>query len=998
MPIASLFRRIRRRELLFATLRCVLASLVAGLVTFALLALFAGSHLTLFGLIIAWSIVLTISGASALYFWRQAFPSGRRHPSENLATIDPSWVSMFRTAAEFEPGALETQAEAHSAQAQSKAQPLRTAAYKHAAALLPIDLSDLVPGSRFFPGRLVLLLAGSAILSAALLTTGNARLGSFALTHASETQDTAVARFVDEARFTVESPPYLRIPSTSTSPLVEPAPPPPAYENEDFSARESGVVHLSIDSRLDLTRARAVIDTADESRVIHLERTAEARKWSGQFVAEQSASIRFIGVDTSGQELHDAARFRLNVIRDDAPEITLILPPELGDTIARDATIRIPFTVLDEYGAAGARLMVQSANGPDIRRPLTLTELSRSYNPGSSAQPFAASGLIELTVEETLARPGDSIHLWVEASDLADPPQRGESEHLRLQVESESERRESLARAIDDCVALGLDALADRLEHPDLTEGGRGELVSASSLAFHTALSALAEGDELGIDESVLSAMAMRIKRMLRRERRAQGPALAAIDREIVDRLERDVLFLDDLVTSMRRRDIAELVRELDVLRRELASLLEELMRTESEEARRAISATIARARDRLSELRSRLSQLQQDAPSEFSNAPSPEAIAEAQQSAEDTGSALDQLESALRQNDYDTAQAQLEALRAEIDGLAQSEHGEAGLAGNPGSPDPRQQATREAMDLLEGIVREQADLAGRSANTRRLAAEAAEQSAGDTLESIARRLATDAETTTDALREIPQESLGHFDQETLELAIQRAQDAQDALEAGDFAEARRMSSDAEAYASRLARELDLTALVHGDTRGRAAAQAADAAADQMGELSVSLDEAIPNLESFVEAEGRAQLAEDAPRQGETRSATDRLRELFESEPDGQPLSPEGASVAEEAMGLMERGQGHLEGERAAPAARAQGDAHELLAELLEQMQQDQNSSSGGDQQEAPRERVVLPGESERGRDRRREILDAMRSQTPEGFEEANRRYFEGLL
>ncbi|MEM7607852.1 MAG: hypothetical protein AAF411_21065, partial [Myxococcota bacterium] len=350
---------------------------------------------------------------------------------------------------------------------------------------------------------------------------------------------------------------------------------------------------------------------------------------------------------------------------------------------------------------------------------------------------------------------------------------------------------------------------------------------------------------------------------------------------------------------------------------------------------------------------------------------------------------------------DLDAAERALMELEREIGRMGAEGEDSMGFGGS-GRPSPRQLAMAEAMDRLAGLETEQRQLGTRTDRTRSSAAEAALEAGGGALADAARRLAERAETAGESLRAVPAQRLGRFDRETRELAIARLEDAQRALEMGDLGEARSMTEAAQRNAERLARELELSALMYPGRNGETAdaAEAARSGARATSELGATLDDALPRVGDFVDDAGSAQLRGDRPRQDAAAADAARdLAELFRSEPGGQPLSPDGAEAvasAGEAMGEALRAMGR---QRPLEASRAQNDAARILSELRDKLeQQQQQEQGGGGGGASQRERVEVPGRRARDDDRRRQLLDALGRGSPEGFEEANSRYYEGLL
>jgi hypothetical protein len=530
----------------------------------------------------------------------------------------------------------------------------------------------------------------------------------------------------------------------------------------------------------------------------------------------------------------------------------------------------------------------------------------------------------------------------------------------------------------------------------------RHERVDGSAQALADGLETLRE---MGLDPTH-AALVPEMIRDLRRARFAEkrvvgttlGPYAARerVDAALVEVLEDQSLQLSDLLGAAKIEDAAAIARELEDLRREMTSLLAEVRRTDSPEAREALMAALHRAQRRMQELRARLAAMSEDVPGEFLNM---DALPQ-----DEADAALEGLDEALERGDMDAAARYLLDLEREIDALARSlNSAEEGFEAERFGP--RQRAMADALDRLAGIEAEERTLAERSDEVRRVAAESALEAAGQSTADSARALAERAAEVRAALDEVPTAPLGPVDRETLERARQRLIDTEDALRAGDLGEARAMAEEAGSDATRLARDLELSSMMFAGRRGevRRAAQEAAEAASQARELGERLDESLPRLSEYIDRASREQLRADAERQQRANGAAENLQEAFNAEPDGAPLSPEGAEAMEAIRESMRAARQALQRGEPVGAARAQHEAARRLTELREELEKDQSPSGGsgeGEGERQPTERVRIPGaeEAEGVSELRRRLLDAMREGAPRGYEDAVRHYYEGLL
>ncbi|MBX3249905.1 MAG: DUF4175 family protein [Myxococcales bacterium] len=745
--------------------------------------------------------------------------------------------------------------------------------------------------------------------------------------------------------------------------------------------------------------ARAELDVVGAK--VRLEPGPEGA-WTGRFIVRESGVLRVDVRDLDGRDLRDATPRSVRALVDDAPRVDL-LEPIADRMVELTEPIALGFAVADDHGLAEVTLVLDAPSG-EQRRPLPVSS------------PTAFEGFTRLSAVELGVMPGDTISVHVEAKDRDDVfgPNVGRSETRRFTVASASSRRTEAIESLEASRDAALTALADRLESPPPAEDGpareRHLATRASSERYAEGLARLAESEPDGFegrpfDRSVLASMARSLGRKLSEEGRLFGATLGprarrvSSDEGVVEMLEDQTLFLDDLLARARLDDASAIARELEQLRREMASLLAELRRTDSPEARERLMAAMRRAQARMRELAARVAAMGEDVPGEFLNADSlPQAEAE---------DALRSLDEAVQSGDLDAAERALLELERQIDALARAfGSAEEGLA--EARFGPRERAMAEAMDALVGLEAEQRGLAERTETVQRETAQRAMDAAGEAAGAAARELAESAGRARGALGQMPGDALGPYDREVHDRVSQRLRDVEDTLRAGDLGEARRMAAEARDDAAALARDLEISALMFGGRRGQVAEAAREArrAADATRELAERLDDAIPRLGDHLEAAGRDQLRDDAPRQSEARDAARRLAEQFRSEPDGQPLSPESAEAMDAIERAMEQAERTLRRGEPNEATRAQQEASRRLTELRETLEQDSQSSGQGGEgggegmSQSSQQRVSIPveGDARSAHDRRRRVLDGMRRAAPRGYEEAVRRYYEELL
>lgn len=970
--------RLERRVAGLHAVRALVAGAGAGAATFAAAALVVGPISSRLTTTASWIAVVAAAATAAALTFR---PALRLRGPRAATLLEPEGLSSsLRSALELAtagPGASVDLVSAHAASVRR--------------ALADVPPASVFPLRRVRHATTAAGLAALALGSLLLLASDRTRVGAWALMNPERLDDDGLvmADVITGARARLTFPGHF-----GREPVV-------LEDPARIEAPRGTSVELTLRPRVDVRRAVLRVVGTD----LQMTRGADGAL-SARFVVRQDGPIS-ARLEVQGAWVGEATPRRLAILPDEAPRASIVMP-EADAVVGLHEEISIVWDAADDVGVRSADLVIGGADGRERRRSLGRWD-------DGVGEPIAA-GAAAVVPSEVGAQPGDSFTVVVEArdGDVVSGPNLGRSEVRTLTVASESSRR---AEEIADLAAVldrGLHALADRLERevldedPDGNARARFEAAHAGTAGFALGLDEIADGVESG---DALRTMAHALRRQLTRERRLHGDrmgsrsARAAADAAVVDELERDVLALSDRLGRARLEDAAALAREIEALRRQMTSLLAELRRTDSPEARAALLAALARAQARMRELMERIARMGNDVPREFLNAESLPGL--------QTEDALEQLAAALEEDDLEAAARQLQELAHTLRQLAQA-LGAAEEEFSESRFGPRERAMAEALDALAGLEAEQRALSERSGETRRVAAERAIEAAGGRDGEGLARLARSARAIGESLHGISAGDLDAIEQEALSRARQRLVDIDDALSTQDIGEARRMALEAERDLEGLARDLELSALMFPGVDGEVSdgARATRRAARRLAELRQGIDQAIPRVSDFVDEGGRRQLRGDAPRQSAAAAAARGLVERFARGPDGTPLSPEGEQGVRDAHGSMGRARRALELGDPLEAATAQEEAARRLTELREELERTQRDpQGGGDGADRGggggdgggldfRRRVEIPEADafEGPMEMRRRLLDAMREGAPAGYEESVRSYYEDLL
>lgn len=968
---------LRRRALVVYGARALVSATGAVAAVLAMGALALGPLAGLTGIGAVWAVGLALAALVGVWGVRELGDIRGAKVARLYADAAPGLASAARSASELSRNAPGDASSRTLRQAHRRATLARVAA---------LELRRVVPWSRVRHRSSELGLG--ALVLAALVVSASPRAagGLYALLHpAARAPDGApVAAVFERVRARVLYPAYFgRAPLELADPALIEVP-------------AGATVELFAHARIAVGLAELEV----AGHAIALERT-EGGALLGRFVARQDGELVLRARTSEGSWARDAARRTLHVSEDRAPVVHL-LEPETDRVVEPDDEVAIAFRAGDDVALGDVTIVLRTADGREERRAVA----------GVAAGAVEHAGHEIVTLAELAAEPGDRVTVHVEARDRDDEggPNVGRSESRTLTLASDATRRAEGLADLEAIALLALDTLADRLEHP-VDEGAEAAAARFAVLREPTqrlveAISSFSVDieDRAGFratDAPIYRDLARDVRRLLAEERRLHEPTVAGVaprrdvDERAVAKLEEAVLTLGDLLLRAQAEDAAAIARELEALRREMTSLLSELRRAETPEARAAILAAIARAEQRLSDLRARLGEMMHRAPSEFGNSAEGEAAA--------TADALATLREAVERGDLDAAARALTELEQVLDGLAAA-IGDTGEAIGEEVFGPRDRALAEALDALLGLEAEERELARRTGETRTAAARRAIEESGAEASAAGERIAGRIAGLREALGEIEGDRLAMLERESLEATRARLSDTEVALRHGDLGEASRMAEEAEARMHELERDLELDAMMfpgHGHETADAARSAREASRG-IGALRSEVEGAIPDVRRHVSADERARMREDAPRQDAAGDAAERLATSFERGPEGSPIAPDAAfelrSIAEE-MSAAERA---LEAGDSVTASRAQDEAARRLTELRRQIESDASASSGGEGASRPDSSrpVRIPGADEfsGSMDARRRVLDAMGDETPAGWEGPVGRYYEELL
>jgi hypothetical protein len=966
--LAEYRRRLRIAAATVLALRITAAAAAVGFASFVLVAWVLGPMTPLAWLCIGWGVVFGMTTAGVAWSI-QPLLKLRGHGALGLVAAEqPSLLSPLQSA-------YELQAERAFSRELVVAQRVRL--------LRALDAS---PARKFIPWRWLVQPALAATLLLAVfawwsLDFDRAAGGRYALLHAQtgEIEGTRTSHVVARTDAELLFPDYM----------------------------ERGNARIEDADRLVVPRGTAVEYTitpiGDAARVVvelpgrHVQADRVGDQFVASFVADTDGPLEIYVESTGGERRVDYRPRSIQVQVDEPPQVSIIAPKEDLVVEARQP-ILLQHNATDDYGVQELTLIIKLPSGEHLRRPV--------LTPSEDMQ-LEIFGETVLHLEEFSLAPADAVTVWLEAKDAnrVDGPGIGRSDARTLTLASEITRRRDRIVELEKLLDSLLTTLAVRLEEP-LPKGLKEALRrrNASIVPYNGVMSLLADvGDHRGPRTiPLLLDMRKRLRRAHEREAMAyrsgvQPRVRSRYDRAIVTELENDTLLVADLISEARLNDAAEIAREMQQLRSEIASLIGELRRGQTPELQRALAAAMDRAERRLEALRQQLREAMRYVPGEFVNRQS--------QQASKSTDALQSVREALASGDLDAAEAALmkldQTIEAMTQALAQSEDSlvEARFG-------PRERALMKATDTIRDLEIEQQRMADKA---RQVGEKAVETAAGD--KSLASEIRSElekiAEEVSELLGGVNEDALGPYESSLKGRAGERLNDFEKALEGGDIGEALSMANRLAQAASALAKDLELSAMMfrgQGGQTADAAAQARQAAA-RTQDLRDAAQGAVPDIAGALTDRQRQQLGKQAEQQGKAREATHQLARRLREEVGGVPVSEEAAEQLEAIERPMQRATRALEEGNPLEANKQQEAAADQLRRLREHLESQRTSPGGGGGSERSKgaranERVEIPTHRSKADELawRRRVLDAMNGAPPQGYQQAVDDYYERLL
>lgn len=781
----------------------------------------------------------------------------------------------------------------------------------------------------------------------------------------------------------------------------------------------------------------------------------DQRALSGAFVVNAAGTYRFRLVESGGDVELDPIAHKIELAQDETPTVEVI-----GESIANEApeasegervvqlddAIDLVFRGKDDFGLTKFRVVVRrqdQAGEPWSEDVMTL------------AKPLSEiRGTARFTPKEAKARPGDRLSVYIEAddNDTVSGPKVGRSQTRVYKVFSAAEHHRALIDRQQELLDAMVGVLADELEFP--IPGRDDKSVQKQKPAVQTLSNALGNANQmLAILDDITSKMRKdrlakpAVRRALEHMRTDLAPpitsraqllraATASLDKDravlpyafrrikrtrarLVDKLEKHILYLEDLLNQQRMDEAREIMDEMKRTQEDLKALIDEFKKEGDPKMRERILAEIQRMREQMAKLQKRLAELRREVPDEYLNAESMETS-----EMMDQAKSLDEMIEEGRLDDAAKALEQmLEQTQRMMDQLNKSKE----EFGDDEYKELREKMERFSSELT-ALEQAQQDQARQNERMMQTAKREAQRRLANQMKEALDQAKKTAQEALDEMKAIDPSSLAPREEEDAAFAEARLEDVIKALEQGDLEEALKAAEGAEMAATEAERSLAQRTRGRFGSRVPKTLQAKDkmqSARPKIEDVRKTLDEAMPNLSEMLNEAQQRQLKKDAKEQRQLKERAESLqKQMGEISKEMPVFGPEHQRMLDEAGQQMDRAADRLGRQDMRGTRQAQQDALHRLGELKQSMQQmgEQGGQGGGGipmplpggmpgggqggrQQEGNRgdskqDRVKIPGaDAFQVPDAfRKDILDAMREDAPKPWQGEVKKYYEELV
>jgi plastocyanin len=439
---------------------------------------------------------------------------------------------------------------------------------------------------------------------------------------------------------------------------------------------------VAIASRADRDIMKASLSLGD--RALEL-RVAPGRRLEGEMVVMQAGSYRFELQDHQGRKWQEPRAHAIN-LEADKPPVVRLTEPKTDLVVREQDAVDLLYDARDDFGLQEIRLVYRVSSRPE-------GEQSRVLERFSKAKRRVRRRDFHWDLASLQLEPGDTVQFYIEGldADTVLGPKAGRTATRSLKVFSAREQHEKLSQRAQQLWEQLLSLLGDGL---DLDPGVSQEKQRAEGLepyrGMHQKTRSFVEelagliGD-MHKDQLTwrpLFQALVNVNGGVRQLNSELGYALQGIRQKRdpgltanmlsghrlrrVRRMERDVLYLEDLLDLMRLEDLDRIAQELDRARQRLSELMRQYAQAPNDETRKEIESEIARLKEKIQKLLARQADVLKSIRDEYLN---PEAL-QKMLSQKDMMGTLDKIQKLMMEGKIEEALAELARLQEQLKSL----------------------------------------------------------------------------------------------------------------------------------------------------------------------------------------------------------------------------------------------------------------------------------------------------------------------------------------
>lgn len=784
-----------------------------------------------------------------------------------------------------------------------------------------------------------------------------------------------------------------------------------------------------------------VVKTDGNQRTMAMHGTDNGRR-AASLVLSNSGTYTFRAETSDGETIVDPVERRINVDRDEAPEVSITSHSGTIE-VSPDDTLDIEFTVEDDFGIDAVHQSYSFAGSDDrTTKPVSIPERDDT--------PREASGSFELDLRQMSLRPKDTVKFHIRATDNNERtgPSTGQSDALVLKVSSPEDKHLANIDKQRKLVDKLVDLLADYLENPV----GERELQSDNSyrqvVSQKTTPTTLADraGAIHGLQDrqsEIFDQMASLVDTIkddpLMAERnitlleglheqfteldergsrtferlhtpsglpdtvsRTDARRLADYAADMESTLESGTIQMMELVASQKMDAVKSTAKDIEELKDRLKDLLKKYKKTKDPELKKAIEREISRLRQRMSELTNRMQTQMRELPDQHLNK---EALKQ-QQLESDTkkmADGLDSLEKKLDEGDIDGALEELEKMGSNLSSLSESMDKQFSRA-QPQGLSKLDKKVSELMDDVNDLQSAERDLEEKTKKLRDKLQQRQAEQLREMLEGNTDKLKQKIEQQRQDLQEITKDQqLPERARSTAQKVERDLRDLDDALDQQDLEQAQNKAESALKNMRTMDFNLSLSER-HGSQRSDA--KQARQKLDEMVPRGESINREIDSLKERARRKmpspDSQQMKRLAEQQREIQKRAEKLnKKIDESGQEFPMLKQQLKPSLDEAGKQMGEAERQLEGGKPQEALDAERKVLQKLGELNQQMKRTmkrQNEGEGRGRQR--REDIDIPEnqDGESAEDLREDVMKNMQEEKLESYEGEIDDYYESLV